>query len=142
MLLRVIKNQKAYSPQALPTFVNSIGCPFFYFLGHKVYISRLNGCHIAWKMHSITLDDLNLSLVAISDSKGLYSASSSSVRTKQFIEHTLSPYSSKKSRWKMAWNTHFFDEGMIEKLPGKDFPQGVLTAMTNNSFLCLLVPEE
>jgi hypothetical protein len=31
---------------------------------------------------------------------------------------------------------------MIEKLPGKDFPQGVLIAMTNNSFLCLLVPEE
>ena len=96
MLLRVIKNQKAYSPQALPTFVNSIGCPFFYFLGHKVYISCLNGCHIAWKMHSITFDFLNLTLVAISDSKDLYSASSSSVSTKRFIEHTSSPYNSKK----------------------------------------------
>jgi hypothetical protein len=108
----------------------------------STYISRLNGCHIAWKMHSITLDDLNLSLVAISDSKGLYSASSSSVRTKRFIEHTLSPYSCKIARRKMAWYTYFFDEGMIEKWLGKVFPQGVLTAMTNNYCLCLLVPEE
>jgi len=39
-------------------------------------------------------------------------------------------------------NTHFLAEGIIEKFPGKVFPLGVLTAMTNNSFLCLLVPEE
>ncbi len=42
----------------------------------------------------------------------------------------------------MAWNTHFLAEGIIEKLPGKVLPQGVLTAMTNNSFLCLLVPAD
>ena len=42
----------------------------------------------------------------------------------------------------MAWNTHFLAEGIIEKLPGKVLPQGVLTAITNNSFLCLLVPAD
>jgi len=93
-------------------------------------------------MHSITLEDWNLSLVAISDSKDLYPASSSSVNTKRFIEQTLSPYSSKKARWKIAWKKHFFTEGIIEKFPGKVFPQGVLTAITNNSFLCLLVPAD
>ena len=76
------------------------------------------------------------------DSKDLYSASSSSVSTKRFIEQTLSPYSSKKARRKMAWKTHFFAEGIIKKLPGKVLPQGVLTAITNNSFLCLLVPAD
>jgi hypothetical protein len=34
------------------------------------------------------------------------------------------------------------DEGIIAKFPGNVCPAGVLTAMTNNSFLCLLVPEE
>ncbi len=42
----------------------------------------------------------------------------------------------------MAWNTQFFEDGIIEKLPGKVLPQGVRTTMTNNSLLCLLVPDE
>jgi hypothetical protein len=42
----------------------------------------------------------------------------------------------------MAWNTHFFEDGIIEKLSGKVLPQAIRTAMTNNSFLCLLVPVE
>ncbi len=42
----------------------------------------------------------------------------------------------------MAWNTHFFEDEIIEKLPGKVLPQGVCMATTNNSFLCLLVPVE
>ncbi len=42
----------------------------------------------------------------------------------------------------MAWNTHFFEDGIIVKLLGKVLPQGVHTAMTNNSFFCLLVPVE
>jgi len=126
--------------QALPICVNSIVFPLLDFLGHKG--SRLNGCHMAWKMHSITLDDWKLSFVAISDSKDLYSASSSSISTKRFIEQTLSPYTSKKARQKMAWKTHFLAEGIIEKLPGKVLSQGVLTDITNNSFLCLLVPAD
>ena len=36
----------------------------------------------------------------------------------------------------------FLAEGIIEKFPGNVLPEGVLTAMTNNSFLCLLVPQE
>ncbi len=42
----------------------------------------------------------------------------------------------------MAWNTHFFEDGIIVKLPGKVLPQGVRTTMTKNSFFCLLVPVE
>jgi hypothetical protein len=33
-------------------------------------------------------------------------------------------------------------EGIIAKFPRSVCPAGVLTAMTNNTFLCLLVPEE
>jgi hypothetical protein len=36
----------------------------------------------------------------------------------------------------------FLAEGIIEKFPGNVLPEGVLTAMTNNSLRCLLVPEE
>ncbi len=36
----------------------------------------------------------------------------------------------------------FFEDGIIVKLPGNVLPQGVRTAMTNNSFFCLLVPVE
>ncbi len=93
-------------------------------------------------MHSITFDDLNISFVAINASNDRYSASFSSVNTKQFMEQIPVPYSCKNDTRKMAWNTHFFKDGIIEKLPGKDLPQGVCTAMTNNSFLCLLVPVE
>jgi hypothetical protein len=32
----------------------------------------------------------------------------------------------------MASKTHFFEDGIIEKLPGKVFPQGFLMVMTNN----------
>ena len=53
-ILNIIQSE--YSPQALPTFDNSIGFPFLDFLGQKGYISRLNGCHMAWKIHSITFD--------------------------------------------------------------------------------------
>jgi hypothetical protein len=58
------------------------------------------------------------------------------------MEQIPVPNSCKNDLRKMAWNTHFFEDGIIEKLPGKVLPQGVCTAMTNNSFLCLLVPVE
>ncbi len=93
-------------------------------------------------MHSITFDDLNTSFVAINASNDQYSVSSSSVNTKQFMEQIPVPCSCKNAIRKMAWNTHFFEDGIIQKFPGKVLPQGVRTAMTNNSFLCLLVPVE
>jgi hypothetical protein len=55
------------------------------------------------------------------------------------MEQIPVPYSCKNAIQKMAWNTHFFKDGIIERLPGKVSPQGVRTAMTNNSFFCLLV---
>jgi hypothetical protein len=93
-------------------------------------------------MHSITFDYLNMSFVAINASNEPYSASSLSVNTKRFMEQIPVPYNCKNARQKMAWNTHFFEDGIIVKLPGKVLPQGVRTAMTNNSFFCLLVPVE
>jgi hypothetical protein len=93
------------------------------------------------KMHSITLDYLNMSLVKINASNDQYSASSSMVNTKQFMEQISFPYSCTNAKQKMAWKTYFFEDGIIEKLSGKVLPQGVLMAMTNNPFLCLLVPD-
>jgi hypothetical protein len=90
-------------------------------------------------MHNITFDDLNMSFVAIKASNDPYSASSSSVNTKQFMEQIPASYNCKKARRKMAWNTHFFEDGIIVKLPGNVLPQGVHTAMTNNSFFHQLV---
>jgi hypothetical protein len=93
-------------------------------------------------MHNITFDDLNMLFVAIKASNDPYSASSSSVNTKQFMGQIPAPYNCKIARRKMAWNTHFFEDGIIVKLPEKVLPKGVRTAMTNNSFFCLLVPVE
>ncbi len=93
-------------------------------------------------MHSITFDDLNMSFNAINASNEPYSASSLSVNTKRFMEQIPVPYNCKNARRKMALNTHFFEDGIIVKLPGKVLPQGVCTHMTNNSFFCLLVPVE
>ncbi len=93
-------------------------------------------------MHSNTFDDLDMSFIAINASNEPYSASSLSVNTKQFMEQIPVPYNCKNARRKMAWNIHFFEDGIIVKLPGKVLPQGVCTAMTNNSFFCLLVPVE
>jgi hypothetical protein len=78
--------------------------------------------------------------VAIEHSKDLYSASSSSVITDLFKEQINSPYKLRKACRKIAWNTHFFDEGVILKFPGNVLPVGVLIAMTNNSCLYRLVP--
>jgi hypothetical protein len=51
-----------------------------------------------------------------------------------------SPYKLRKAWQKMAWNTHFFDEGIIVKFPRNVLPMGVLIAMTNNFCLYRLVP--
>jgi hypothetical protein len=92
-------------------------------------------------MHSITLDDLNMSLVKIKASNDQYSAFSLLVNTKQFMEQISFSYSCTNAKQKMAWKIHFFEDGIIEKLSGKVLPQGILMAMTNNAFLCLLVPD-
>jgi hypothetical protein len=93
-------------------------------------------------MHSITFDDFNMSFVAINASNESFSASSLLVNTKQFMEQLPVPYNCKNARRKMVWNTHFFEDGIIVKLPEKVLPQGVRKAMTNNSFFYLLVPVE
>jgi hypothetical protein len=51
-----------------------------------------------------------------------------------------SPYKLRKECRKMAWNTHFFDEGIILKFPENALPVGVLIAMINNSCMYRLVP--
>jgi hypothetical protein len=73
-------------------------------------------------------------------SKDLYSASSSSVTTNLFKEQINLPYKLRNACWKMAWNTHFFDKGIIVKFQGNVLQLGVLIAMTNNSCLYTLVP--
>ncbi len=123
--------------------ISSINFPFCDFLdGSKLYMSLLKGCHIAWNVHSITVDDRNISCVRINVSKERYSAFSSSVITNRFNKQMCSPYKLKKTKQKIAWKTHFFADGIIVKFPGNNLPLGERTAITNNSFFWLLVPAQ
>ena len=129
-----------YSPNFCPTSVSSISLPLCDFLdGSNGYKSCLKGCQTAWKVHNITLENWNTLWASIKHSKDLYSASFSLVKTNLFKEQMNSPYKLRKACRKMAWNTHFFDEGITVKFPGNVLPVGVLIAMTNNSCLYRLV---
>jgi hypothetical protein len=112
----------------LPASVNSTNFPFFCFCDDsKWYMSLLKGCHIAWKVHSVTVNNWNISCVTINVSNEQCSASSSSVRTNQVNEQMCSPYKLRKAKQYITWKTNFFADEIIVKLPGKVLPGGVCT---------------
>ena len=74
------------------------------------------------------------------DWNGTYSASSSSVRTRRFIEHTFDEYNDGNANWYIALNTHFWAEGIIVRLTGSVSPDEDRTAATNSSRFCRFVP--
>ena len=87
------------SPHALPISVSSINFLVVDFLdSSKWYMSLLKGCHIARNVHSIPVEEWNISCVSINVSNEQYSASSSSVITNRFSKQMCSPYKLKKAK--------------------------------------------
>lgn len=107
-------------------------------LSSNGYRSFLNDCHIPWKVHSMTLDCLNSSIVAMADWNGRYSDLSSSVIL--FILHMLAEYRYGKAKLYIVLKTHFWADGMMVIFTGTVSPEDDCTAATNSSLLSRFVP--
>ncbi len=98
--MRVMKLKIEYCIECLftpwPTYLSWIHqFPYFVFLdGSKWYMSLLNGCHIAWNVHSITVEDRNISCITIKFSKEQYSANTSSFYRLQLYQHGVDQFAS------------------------------------------------
>ncbi len=91
-------------------------------------------------MHNIKSESLKILFVTIWFSKGPYSDSSLSHRTRWLQDQVSTPYRCINAYRYMQWNIHRFWDGMMVRFPGNVSPVGVLIASINKSLRCLFVP--